>query len=241
MCISEGIAASIREHFPPRPVTVIPNPIDFHEINNCVTAPLTPEEHALFGPDTLITIGRLTRQKGQEDLLRAMTYLPEPVNLVILGVGEREKELKALARSLEIEKRVNFLGFKANPFPYLRHARLFALSSHWEGFGNVIVEAMACDLPVVVSDCPSGPREILAPGSDPAAHLSKEAPIEKGEFGILVPTNAPAQLAEGIAYLLDNPEAYRHYRAQAAIRARNYESTQIAIHYQKAIDAVTVS
>lgn len=127
-------------------------------------------DHPWFVPDrdwlAVITVGRLTEQKGHETLLRAVREVAreQPVRLMVLGQGERLVELQALAEDLGIDGMVEFAGFDPNPYRYISAADIFALPSQWEGFGNVLVEALACGAAVVSTNCPSGPSEILAQG-----------------------------------------------------------------------------
>jgi glycosyltransferase involved in cell wall biosynthesis len=129
-----------------------------------------PCDHPWFTSErdwlTVVTVGRLTAQKDHETLLRATAQVSREraVRLLVLGQGERLERLQALAEGLGIDEIVEFAGFDANPYRYIAAADVFALSSRWEGFGNVLVEALACGTRVVSTDCPSGPREILDHG-----------------------------------------------------------------------------
>jgi glycosyltransferase involved in cell wall biosynthesis len=107
--------------------------------------------------------------------------------LIILGEGEARGELEALVRKLGLGDDVAMPGFVDNPFAWMRRSSLHVLSSAWEGFGSVLVEAMACGTPVISTDCPSGPAEIL----------------EKGLWGRLVPVGDVKALAEAIVATLD--------------------------------------
>ena len=145
------------------------------------------------GGARLLTVGALKRQKAHDVLLRALAALDTHPDsrLIVLGEGSLRSEIHDLAKRLGLADRVRMPGFRSDPFPFMRDADLFVLSSAWEGFGNVLIEAMACGTPVVSTDCPSGPREILADG----AH------------GILVPPGDHAALGAGIdAALRDRPK-----------------------------------
>jgi glycosyltransferase involved in cell wall biosynthesis len=104
-----------------------------------------------------------------------------------------------LADDLGISARVDFTGFVDNPFKYMANADVFVLSSWYEGFGNVLIEAMATGCPVVSTDCPSGPREILA----------------GGQYGRLVPVKNPQKMSNGIQFILLNPPEVTTLRARA--------------------------
>lgn len=176
-----------------------------------------PLEHPWFGDHrdrpVIVTVGRLVPQKDYANLLRAFALVLEerPARLVIVGGGRESEALEALARELKILEHVCFAGFQANPYPWMAKADVFALSSRWEGLVNVLLEALGLGTPVVSTDCPSGPREILA----------------DGRYGILVPMQDPVALADGLLTTLrgDGPiyrteEAVAPFMAETA--ARNY-------------------
>jgi glycosyltransferase involved in cell wall biosynthesis len=144
-------------------------------------------------PPVIVAVGRLTEQKDFPTLIRAFAALraTRPCRLMILGQGELLETLKALCGVLGVADDVRFCGFQANPWNYMRGASVFVLSSAWEGFGNVLAEALSLGVPVVSTDCPYGPREIL----------------QGGRLGRLVPVGEPAKLAEAMASTLDHPPA----------------------------------
>ena len=131
----------------------------------------------------LLSVGRLEPEKGFETLLEAFQLVRKKriVKLVVLGSGRLRDRLLLLAQKLGISNDVELLGFVSNPYPYMRHASLFVLASKREGFGNVIVEALACGTRVVSTNCP-GPVELL----------------EGGKLGRLVPVGDSRALAEAI-------------------------------------------
>ena len=136
--------------------------------------------------------GRLTPQKDFPPLLRAFCLVRKEIpgaKLIILGEGRERLRLEQLAAELGLPGSAQFPGFVLNPFAFMARAAVFVLSSRWEGFGNVLVEAMACGTPVVSTDCPSGPSEIL----------------DGGTFGRLVPPGDAAALAEAILSELRSP------------------------------------
>ena len=146
----------------------------------------------------IICLGRLEPEKNPALLIEAFALIPEHFNatLLMIGDGSQRNQLESLSIKLGINNKVNFLGFVANPYLLLMNADLLVLPSNFEGFGNVIVEAMYCGLPVVSTDCPYGPREILM----------------NEKYGSLVPTNDKKAMATAIEYELINrrsPEAQK--------------------------------
>lgn len=160
----------------------------------------------------ILSVGSLKDQKNHPLLLRAFAALPRPdAQLMLLGQGENEGALRALASELKIADRVIFAGFHPDPSPFYATADLFVLSSDYEGFGNVIVEALSFGLPVVSTDCPSGPAEIL----------------EGGRFGHLVPVGDVEALAQAMGaapdtYLDRNALKHRAADFSPRIAARKY-------------------
>jgi len=127
-----------------------------------------PIEHpwlAVDAPPVILGVGELGARKDFATLIRAFALVraERPCRLLILGRGRQRERLLALASELGVAEAVDLPGFVANPYPYMRRAAVFALSSRWEGLGIVLVEALACGTPAVSTDCPSGPREILEP------------------------------------------------------------------------------
>lgn len=142
------------------------------------------------GGPRILTVGNLKAVKNHPLLLRAFAALPRgDARLMLLGRGDEEAALRALAGELGIADRVIFAGFHRDPAPFYATADLFVLSSDHEGFGNVIVEALSFGLPVVSTDCPSGPAEIL----------------QDGRFGRLVPVGDAPALTRAINEALDDP------------------------------------
>jgi glycosyltransferase involved in cell wall biosynthesis len=152
------------------------------------------------GDPVVVTVGRLTEAKNQRLLLEAFQILlrRKPARLMVVGDGELKPVLEARAADLGIAGKVAFTGRVGNPLPYMRCADVFVLSSAWEGFGNVLVEAMATGTPVVSTDCPHGPREIL----------------EGGKWGRLVPVGERQALASAMLAVLDGGGIDARTRAQ---------------------------
>ena len=139
--------------------------------------------------DLIVCVGRLSREKDQRTLLRAMTLMPpeRPWRLAIVGDGPERAALEAFARSHGFADRTVFVGYVADPFAWMMRARVVVLPSIYEGLPCVIMEALACGTPVVCTDCPHGPREIL----------------EGGRYGTLIPVGDAAAMAAAIVAALD--------------------------------------
>lgn len=188
LALSEGVARELRE--------ARPSPSEVHVVYNaCVDDALAAraaeplDEPAPSGP-WLVAAGRLTAQKDYPTLLRAIARVRarRPVSLVVLGEGPDRAALEALAAELGIADAVRFLGFRRAPQRYMARATAFVLASRFEGFGNVVAEALSVGAPVIATDCPHGPREIL----------------EDGRFGLLVPPEDPDALAAAIGRMLED-------------------------------------
>jgi glycosyltransferase involved in cell wall biosynthesis len=149
----------------------------------------------------LLGVGRMDPQKNFVLLVRAFAKLNHhcEARLVILGDGNERGKLKALVRELGVEDKVDFIGFKDNPYKYMANASLFVLSSNFEGLPTVLIEALACGCPVVSTDCPSGPHEIL----------------EGGKWGRLVPVGDEEALAEAMQEALSEPHDPDRLRQRA--------------------------
>ena len=171
IAVSNGVKKDL-EKFINANIKVIYNPFDFEDIKN------KAKESIDLNFEYIMTAGSLNNVKRHDLLLKAYSKLNTNLHLVVLGKGRQEKNLKKLAKKLNIENKVHFLGWQSNPYKYMRNAKLFVLSSEVEGFGNVLVESLALNTPVVSTNCPSGPSEILID------ELSKFLAKNKDEFDL---------------------------------------------------------
>jgi glycosyltransferase involved in cell wall biosynthesis len=216
VALSEGVRQELIADYalPAASVVTIHNPVEVDalaaELKTASAPPVEKRGRWVMG------VGRLIRQKGFDRLIRAVAGLKRPdVTLVLVGEGPDREALAAQAR----DSGVNLLmpGFVRQPMQWLSAADVFALSSRWEGFGHVIVEAMAGGAPVVAFDCPHGPRDI----------------IRNRETGLLVPDGDEAALANGIAELLDDRDLAQRLSAAASKHAARFSSARIADRYLK--------
>lgn len=170
-------------------INVIYNPVVTPELFEMAREPVNYPWFKSGKPPVILGVGRLTMQKDFSILIRAFALVRKkmPARLMILGEGEERPKLEAVVRELNLGNDVALPGFVENPYKYIKRAAVFVLSSRWEGFGNVLVEALALGTPVVSTDCPSGPREIL----------------EGGKWGCLVPVGNVEAMAQSIQAALE--------------------------------------
>ena len=191
--VSRGVRDDMAEltNIPRERITVIYNPsVVKAEVAEKAQATL---DHPWFKPGqppVLIAVGRLQVQKDYPTMLQAFAKVRRrrPARLLILGEGKKRPALEALIEELGLQQDVRLQGFVPNPYAYMARASLFVLSSRWEGLPTVLIEALCCGTPVVSTDCPSGPQEIL----------------RGGRYGQLVPVGDADGLACAIERALDN-------------------------------------
>lgn len=219
-CISHGIKSDLVNNFKisPDKIRVIYNIIDLKEI---AAKTNQPTHHPWFQEDlpVLLACGRLARQKNYPLLFRALRLVLReiPARLLILGEGEERARLESLARELGISTQVAFLGFQPNPFRYMARATALVLSSSFEGFPRVLVEAMACGLPVISTRYSYGPEEIITHGVN----------------GLLVPVDDDAALAEAILTVLKDEALRQRLIEGGRARARDFAVENIISQYEQ--------
>jgi glycosyltransferase involved in cell wall biosynthesis len=203
VAVSDGVAGDLSQvsGLPPERITTIFNGVDLRRLDELAAAPVADPWFEVDAPPVLLAAGRLAPQKDFPNLLKAFARVRSrrEVRLVILGEGPERARLESLAADLGIAADVKMPGAVLNPFSYMARARLFVLSSAWEGLPTVLMEALACGCPIVSTDCPSGPREIL----------------DGASFGELVRVGDDMALAEAILRALASPADRSRLRARA--------------------------
>jgi glycosyltransferase involved in cell wall biosynthesis len=162
----------------------------------------------------ILAAGRLVALKGFDGLISAFSQLAKTGwdgNLLILGEGEERARLEQLVEEAGLAGRIFLPGFQTNPYPFFQASTIFVLNSWMEGLPTVLLEALALGLPVVATDCPSGPGEIL----------------ENGKYGVLVPVGDPNKLAKSLGELLHDPQRLSTLRSLGIERARMYNLPEI--------------
>lgn len=218
VCCSETICREVQEKYRCGKAVTLQNPFDIKEVkllSGREEAELPWKEGRI-----LISMGREDSVKGFWHLLKSFALVHEKLpdtRLMIIGKGEFEP-YKELAEKLGVNEDVFFTGLKKNPYPYLKKGTLYVLTSYYEGFPNAMVEAMSMGLPVIATDCKTGPREIL-----------------EDQYGILIPNMEPEpdfdpqniteeerDLAGQVIGLLEDQDRMQHYREMALKRAGDY-------------------
>ncbi len=186
-------------------ITTLHNPTITPDFADKASRPVDHPWFADGAPPVLLSVGRTTAQKDFATLLRAFARIraARPARLAIVGETNQKQSVRlhALASELGVQDDFALLGYQSNPLPYIARAAVFVLSSLYEGLPNVLIEALACGTPVVSTDCPSGPDEIL----------------DGGTYGILVPVADDAALAAAIMATLDNPPERTYLEGRAAM------------------------
>ncbi|MBS0560095.1 MAG: glycosyltransferase [Proteobacteria bacterium] len=216
--VSQGVADDLASVLPRRAgVSVIHNPIVSPRLQQEAMAPLDHPWFAGDGVPLILAVGRMVPQKNFPLLIDAFAHLRRTrrARLAILGEGPLRQDLGARIAALGLKDDATLLMPDPNPWRYMARAAAVVLSSDFEGFGNVLVEAMATGVPVVSTDCPYGPAEIL----------------EGGRWGPLIKSPTPERLAEAICHVLDHPVPAEKLRA----RAMDFSSAKVAQSYRALI------
>lgn len=207
----------------------IPNPVDLERIR--AESAKDPGHPWLSPSETvpvLVHVGALKAAKGHAQLLEAFARVRahRPVRLLLVGGdGGLEQAVRAKVRELGVTEDVGFVGFQDNPYQFMSRATVFVLSSLWEGFPNVVAEAMACGAPVVSFDCDSGPREI----------------VRDGVSGVLVPVGDAAQLAGAIERVLADPELRASLRREALRDVERFSLPTVIERYAAVLEEVAAN
>ena len=203
---SKGVSDDLVRHFGVREsaIKVVHNPIDFVAMKDATAEPLDAADEGAWKHPAIVSAGRLAEAKNFPLLIEAMALLRRRLpaaRLFILGQGDQEPQLRQQIASLGLTDAVRLCGFQRNPWKYVARADVFALTSRYEGFGNVLIEAMACGVPVVVTSSP-GPLEIVRDNVD----------------GVIVPEHTPAAVAAALEAILTD-DRRRASMAEAAKEA----------------------
>jgi glycosyltransferase involved in cell wall biosynthesis len=199
-------------------VLVIPNPVVPNNVSALALEEIIEPWFQESGLKIVLGVGRLHEQKNFGLLIQAFSFVYKKVNearLVIIGEGQEEATLRRQIEALGLEGVAKILPFKKNVYPYFKNAAVFVLTSKWEGFGNVLVDALAVGTPVVSADCPGGPRMIL----------------DGGRYGCLVPDLDPSSFSKAILEVLSKPDQVADNRADCIERSKLYSIPEVSRQY----------
>ncbi|HEY4533369.1 MAG TPA: glycosyltransferase, partial [Fusobacterium sp.] len=199
-------------------IVVLPNFLDLDKIRS-LSSESIPEQDSFF-----LCCSRLDPRKDIATIIKAFAlWKQDPQHqekLFILGTGTEQPNLEALSKSLSLESEIKFLGQKQNPYPYMKQAKLFLHASLQEGFGLVLVEAMACGTPVIATDCPVGPKEILL----------------DGKYGILIPMKNEMKMFQAIQQLITDSKQYEEFQKLAFSRVVDFSKDSITQKLQQLLN-----
>lgn len=223
VALSKGVKENLAARYglKRKKIKVIYNPVDLKHIHKQAneTCPAIMKKMHEEDAKIIVTAGRLVKEKDQNTLLRAFAKVSNQINahLIILGEGELESDLKKLAKNLSVADKVHFIGFQKNPYVYFKHADLFVLSSLSEGFGHVLVEAMATGTPIVSTNCEPGAEEVL----------------DDGEYGKIANVGDATGLSEQMLASLQQSEEETEAVVQKGLRrAEQFDATAILKQYE---------
>ena len=222
IAVSEGVAKDLVESLdlPEGLVTAIHNPVVDEDLYELAEEPI--DHPWLEGEQpVLLSVGRLVPQKDYAVLLRAFSRIRKkrPIRLIVLGEGTERRRLERDAQRLGIRADVDFPGFVKNPFPFMRKCTVYVMSSRFEGLPGALIQAMACGAPVISTDCPSGPSEI----------------VDSGSNGFLVPVGDDQKMAATIESLLDNPALRRSFSEAGRRAVAEFEVSPMIRHYEETL------
>jgi glycosyltransferase involved in cell wall biosynthesis len=224
IAVTNGIKEIILSNYKldARRIAVIPNPVDITSV-----AELSKKEPSMaLSGDYLLHVGRLkVTHKAHDTLLNAFKRLHSfhpDLKLILVSEGPDKKRIQAMIKDLDLADSVILAGWQDNVYPFMARAKALILCSRYEGWPNVLVEAMACGCPVVATDCQTGPREILG----------------DNEYGLLVPVDDPEALAHSVDSLLTDESWRAYFQAQAWKRAQEFDLEQIGPKYVSLLQGI---
>jgi len=213
---SKGNRNDLKKHFNIKKCITIANPVDIEKIEQSAMQKIDIEYSDKF---KFITIGRLDKGKNHQLIIEAMINID--AILYIIGEGELHLSLTNQIKQLKLEHKVFLLGKQTNPYKYLSKADCFVFSSNYEGFPNVILEALSCGIPIISTDCESGPREILSISQN--EKTTKITDIEVVKYGILTPTNNKTSFIKAMLLIKQDDILRENFRSIAKQRAKSFD------------------
>lgn len=230
---AEGMAVDLRTTFKvQKPIRVVYNAIDL--VASKQRAAVFVSDYA-FTEFTFVLPGRFHAQKNHALLLAAVQQIAHlPFKVLLIGQGQLEDSLREKVVAMGLQHKIIFIGFRENPLPYIAKSDCLVMTSDYEGFPNVLLEALACGTPIISTDCRTGPRELLG------GTFKEEVAtgIEQLPFGILVPVNDKNELAKAMQTVMENPALLAHYKESAQKRINDFDVPNILGQFKAVITEV---
>lgn len=226
VCLSMGLADSYGRLFKiKQKIHVIPYYIDSKTVALRSKEDIRRDDEAYFSKDykIVMAVGRLEPQKNFDLLIRAFTYIRySKTRLIIIGEGSSRTKLENLIGKLKLKNKVTLIGWRNNVFPYLKKADIFVLPSRYEGFGQVLLEAMALGIPTVSTDAPFGPGEIL----------------KFGKYGLVLSKNKSNVMGKTIDLILSSKKEWKRLSLAGSSRVKDFSPTNILPRYKELIEKI---
>ena len=227
LCVSKGMENQLADNgFDRVKLTTICNPVSIDSIDSMSKQRINSEHEFIFDKNfkIIISAGRLVGSKNFQLLLESYMEINKNIKcrLIILGEGPERSELEKLIIDNNQQENIYLLGWQENPYKYINQSNLFVLSSNYEGFPMIVLEALACNIPVISTDCPFGPNEM----------------IQSNINGILVPVNNKSELSKAISTVLSDKSYAKKLSSKGKQRALDFSVDKIASQYEKLIDEV---
>lgn len=226
ICVSNGVGKSYEDFFLIKlKKYVIPDGLNTREVKRKIKLSINQKHLKLLknGKKNVISIGRFEEQKDFETLIKSFSLVKQRFNniqLILIGDGSQKICLQDLVKKLNLSDSVHFLGWKSNVYPYISKSDIFVLSTKYEGFSYVILEAMACGIPVISTDAPYGPAEIL----------------NNGEFGILTTIADVKKMSSSIASIIFDNNKSNYFKKKSFDRIKDFREKDMLVKYKKIID-----
>ncbi len=223
---SQGNKKDLSDNFNINNTTVIHNPVDLETIKKLSTEAVDFN----FDKFTFVTVGRLDQGKNHSLLIESMKECN--ANLIIIGDGVLKDELHQKVIEAKLDDKVFLVGFDSNPYKYMAKADAFIFASLYEGFPNVLIEALACELPIISSDCLNGPREILSNTNV----INNDKILDLVQYGILVPVNNKQENIKAMQLIIKDDLLRKNYKKLSLMRAKDFSKEKILQQYIEVIN-----
>jgi N-acetylgalactosamine-N,N'-diacetylbacillosaminyl-diphospho-undecaprenol 4-alpha-N-acetylgalactosaminyltransferase len=213
---------------------LVKNPTDIQKISRLADEPLIRHMH--FDRFTFINVATFREEKNQDLIIDAIEEIKDlDFQLILIGKGETLDRIKKRVDDAGLHEKVLFINFTDNPFQYMSRSDCFLLSSMSEGFPNVLIESMVCNLPILSVDCKTGPRELLAPSTSLDTTIGVNE-FEIAEYGLLCANNCKTSLAMAMKWVIANKEKLNHYKQKGAERVKDFEITKVCDEFSLIFD-----